>query len=41
MMARDWLFLFMLAFGAALVWTWMITWAIRTYGNYQEEKKEP
>ena len=39
-MPRDYLFLFMLAFGAALAWTYLITWAIKTYGNYKEEKEE-
>ena len=38
-MARDWLFLIGTAFGIAALWTWFITWVIKTYGNYKEEEK--
>ena len=39
MTAENWIGLFIVAALVALGWTWLITWAIRTYGNYNEEEE--
>ena len=34
-----WVMLFLAAALAALAWTWLITWFINTFGNYEEEEE--
>lgn len=37
----DWVILLLIAFGSALALTWLITWCIKTYGNYQDNEEQP